>query len=507
MAKNVASLMAPHQVVALSNAPSLTESQLLHRILQLDPLQWEKLLEDMQRTMRQRQEGLCQQLGELRMADPLALSPTGGGFHTSERPKTFSQSNGHHLPLPSGHHDIRFTIPSQGWQIHDPEEVPFTFYKDSFLLNHVSDNDPPGTGVIYFISCLTKQGWQRFTLTYESQKTIASMGFPTRTWREREILAEKLLNAMWKSLLSNNFTGSATNLNICRDGQGYFARCTEDLKYAIEYPSFEDFAHLKLRAFSETELKFVHHWAGWVYVVSYDGIEHVKKEIPMQEQVESFNYELDALSRLQHSPFVLNLYGVVTDGSGTFVKGMLVEDLRPLGVVIRDEGNSTPWSLKMRWATQILSAIADIHKMGIVMGEVNYAQFGLTREDNIKAMGIKKRGCPTGWEAPEYLEIKPKDQNAGIFGPQVRRMGQMMDMYQAGLCLWMLATDKFPENYDTLPPIPDNPNIRGFYRDIVETCLQKNPEHREDASSLLRRFPPSLRTGRNTVLTSLVSRL
>jgi hypothetical protein len=77
----VASLMAPHQVIALSNAPSLTEPQFLHRILQLDPLQWEKLLEDVQRTMRQRQ-GLCQQLGELRMADPLALSPTGGGFHT-----------------------------------------------------------------------------------------------------------------------------------------------------------------------------------------------------------------------------------------------------------------------------------------------------------------------------------------------------------------------------------------------------------------------------------------
>jgi serine/threonine protein kinase len=321
------------------------------------------------------------------------------------------------------------------------------------------------------------------------------------------MLAEKLINAMWKYLLSNNFTGSATNLNICRDGQGYFARCTEDLKYAIEYPSVEDFAHLKLRAFSETELQFVHHWAGWVYVVSYDGIEHVKKEIPMQEQVESFSYELDALSRLQHSPFVLDLYGVVTDGSGTFVKGMLVEDLRPLGAVIRNEGSSMPLRLKMRWAKQILAALGDIHKMGIVMGEVIYAQFGLTRENNIKAMSIKKRGCPTGWEPPEYLEIKPKGQNAGIFGPQVRRMGQMMDMYQAGLCLWMLATDKFPENYDTLPPIPDDPNIPGFYRDIVKTCLQKNPGHREDASSLLRRFPPRLTNEPDTATRSLVSRL
>jgi hypothetical protein len=484
--------MAPHQVAAPFTAPSLTESQLVHRINQLDTAHLEKLLQDVQAAMRERQESLHQQLGDLRIAAPFSLPSTAEGIHTPEISIPISQTRPQQLPQQTRHlKEIRFTITSHEWCILDPASSLLEPRKDCFL-NHIIENDTLNNEVTYFISCLTKQGWQRFTLTFESQKTMASMGLRSQTWRDREIMVKTIINAMRTSISSNNFSGSATNLNICRDGQGYFARCTEDFKNAIEYPLFHETAYLKLQSISETELEAVDHWAGWVYVVSYRGQEYVKKEIPMQEQVESFNYELDALSRLQHSPFVLDLYGVVTDTSGTFVKGILVEDLRPLGTIISNESGCLSWELKLKWARQIISALADIHKMGIVMGEVNYAQFGLTRDDNIKAMGIKKRGCPTGWESPEYLETKPKDQIAGIFGPQMRRMGQKMDMYQAGLCLWMLATEKFPESCEetTVPPIPKHLEIPSFYRSIVDTCLDKNPQNREEASSLLCRFPP-----------------
>ncbi|KAH6714480.1 kinase-like domain-containing protein, partial [Leptodontidium sp. MPI-SDFR-AT-0119] len=334
--------------------------------------------------------------------------------------------------------------------------------------------------------------WQRFTITFESPKTMASIGLPTQSYRDRETMVSTLMNAMWDSIFSNNFVDSTTNLNICRDGQGYFARCSSDLESAIEFPLHAEVAGgLNLQTVRETDLKVVHHWAGWVYVVtqsqSNDGTEYTKKEIPTQQQVESFHYELDSLSRLQYSPFILKLHGVVTDQSGTYVKGMLVEDLCPLGVFISNHKGHLTWQRKLKWARQILSTLAAIHKMGIVMGEVNYAQFGLDNHDNIKAMGIKKRGCPSGWESPEDLETKQPGQSSGIFGPESKRMGQKMDMYQAGLLLWMLATEEFPENYEG-HPLPGMGEMPSFYRCIVDTCLEKNPKHRKDATQLLRQF-------------------
>ena len=65
------------------------------------------------------------------------------------------------------------------------------------------------------------------------------------------------------------------------------------------------------------------------------------------------------------------------DFTGTFVKGMLVEDLCPFGVTIyRNKGNIT-WNQKLQWAIQILQGLMHVHAEGLVMGKVNYIQLGL----------------------------------------------------------------------------------------------------------------------------------
>ncbi|KAH8745225.1 kinase-like domain-containing protein [Hyaloscypha finlandica] len=517
------SLMAPHDIVNLPTPPALSEAQLLPLLFRLGPIQLENLLKSMQTTI-QRQENLFQQFGNLRLGDQSDMlsaratnSVPEGTFAPFQAPPTS-------LSVPDAQLDtFRFTLPAHahtlpthdGVSVRVPQAIIAT--ESKFYLNHVSDiaMSDGGRGYKYLISCLTSQGWQRFTIEFESTQTMASIGLLTQTYRQREEMVSTLINAMWDSIASNNFSYSTTNLTICRNLCGYFARCTVDLDNSTELPRLSD-NNLQLESISETTLKVTHHWGGWVYVVTREGadesVEYVKREIPTQEQVESFNSELYALSHLQnsrHNHLITNLFGVVTDPSGTYIKGMLVESLFPLAVFIRSNRGNLSWTLKLKWAKQILSALAAIHDMGVIMGEVNGFQFGLTRDWNIKVMGIKKRGCPTGWQSPEYQNT-PKGRAAGIFGPPGRGTGQKLDMYQVGLLLSVLAKEEFPEEHEDYPPPPLMEDVPEFYRRIVETCLQTNPEDRREAAFLVDCFPDKEVRGtlyQATPLVAIASRL
>ena len=58
-----------------------------------------------------------------------------------------------------------------------------------------------------------------------------------------------------------------------------------------------------------------------------------------------------------------------------------------------DKSNIT-WTQKLQWAIQILRSLMHVHAEGLVMGEVNYAQFRLRLNGDIVITGTKKKRLP-----------------------------------------------------------------------------------------------------------------
>jgi hypothetical protein len=414
---------------------------------------------------------------------------------------------------------FRFAYSKQDWrfeEIEDEDDLQLHRLRPrAWYINHIITDDTFSTyGSIYnvgiddmgtgkplsrfkaFLSCYTETGWERFTITFDdsvsNEHVIAGLRMQNGQ-DNRVLLWVRLMSAIWDEVLKIRPYSSATNLRIgTEDGyqwDEFCAHVSEDIEGSIEYPVVKDFAHIDLEMMKETSLDITEHVAGWVYRVSGQQNTMVKKDIPMETQVASFKYEVDALSRLQHSLHVTSLFGLTTDSTGAYVKGMLVEDLRPFGVAIYEDKGNITWIQKLQWAIQILQGLMHVHAEGLVMGEVNYAQFGLRLNGDIVITGIKKRGCPIGWETPEHLNMKsPAKDFGGIFGPVPLRSGQKMDMYQAGLLLWMIAAETFPESRQPgwSPVFPERtPNS---YREIAQRCLQNEPRDRLTASELLANF-------------------
>lgn len=231
--------------------------------------------------------------------------------------------------------------------------------------------------------------------------------------------------------------------------------------------------------------------SGFVYKVCVNDHSLIKKEIPSQDTIDEFLYEVNALNQLRYSRNVVNFYGVVVDDSDERVKGLLIS-YASQGALIdiiyehcKESSRVLPWASKVKWARQIVQGLADIHDSGFVQGDFTLSNIVIDDAGDAKIIDINRRGCPVGWEPPEATALLEAGHRITMY------IGVKSDLYQLGMVLWGLAMEEDePETHGRPLMLGPEVSVPDWYRQVTETCLSSEPRLRLQASSLLQFFPP-----------------
>ena len=230
--------------------------------------------------------------------------------------------------------------------------------------------------------------------------------------------------------------------------------------------------------------------SGFVYKVSVAGEPLIKKEIPGPDTIDEFLYEINALNSLTYSDNVIKFYGLVVDEYDEHVKGLLISyaDGGALVDIIydncKDKRLGLQWSLKERWARQIVHGLADVHESGFVQGDFTLSNIVIDEQDHAKIIDINRRGCPVGWEPPEATPLIESHHRISMY------IGVKSDLYQLGMVLWALAMEEDePEREGRPLTFGPESRVPEWYQQVAGICLDPDPRKRLHASMLLQLFP------------------
>ncbi|KAK4548364.1 hypothetical protein LTR36_010235 [Oleoguttula mirabilis] len=336
----------------------------------------------------------------------------------------------------------------------------------------------------------TPSKWRRITVSLDYRNAPdGSLEADLSTLHYQRDKSFRIYEAIRESLPDIQYYDTVTNLKLetTPDDDQLHVHVREDANEIVQYPSSSLLEHIDSRSYPESEVQFISHLSGFVYKVRAGGKVVIKKEIPGPDTVDEFLYEVNALDSLLGCDHVVQLEGLVTDDSGSVVKGLLISYASQGALVdmlydFRDT-RELPWHRREKWAKQIVQGLADIHEAGFVQGDFTLSNIVIDGEDNAQIIDINRRGCPVGWEPPELGRLIDSGQRIGMC------IGVKTDLFQLGMVLWALAEEvDEPERVERpLPPVIDA--VPSYFRHIVKTCLCERPQGRVAANRLLRQFP------------------
>ncbi|KAK3683056.1 hypothetical protein LTR37_020594, partial [Vermiconidia calcicola] len=332
--------------------------------------------------------------------------------------------------------------------------------------------------------------WRRITISLDYRNAPpGSLEADLSTLHYQRDKSFRIYEAIRESLPDIQYYNTVTNLKLettPEDGQLH-VHVREDANEIIQYPSIDLFRHVRARKYRDSDLEFISHLSGFVYKVRAGGGVVIKKEIPGPDTVDEFLYEVNALDSLLDAQNVVQLEGLVTDDSGSVVKGLLISYASQGALVdMLFDFRSTadlPWHRREKWAKQIVQGLSDIHEAGFVQGDFTLSNIVIDENDNAIIIDINRRGCPVAWEPPELGRLIDSGQRIGMC------IGVKTDIFQLGMVLWALAeiVDE-PERVERpLPPMVDE--VPSYFRGMVESCLCERPQGRPSALRLLHQFP------------------
>lgn len=335
--------------------------------------------------------------------------------------------------------------------------------------------------------------WRRLTVSIDYRNAVEGLEADLETLRNQRDKSSRIYDAIRDSLPEIQFFDTSTNLKLeTQEGQLH-VHVTEDVNEVIHYPSTSLVRHLDCVRYRESEIDFEAHLSGFVYRVKAVGSDErilIKKEIPSPDTVEEFLYEINALDSLRGARNVIQLQGLVTDEEGDLIKGLLISvaSQGSLVDILYDYGktDALPWIRRAKWAYQIIQGLSEIHEAGFVQGDFTLSNIVIDEHDNAKIIDINRRGCPLGWEPPEFVPLIQSGQKISMC------IGVKSDLYQLGMVLWGLAEEiDEPERHDRingrLPPVT---GADAWFDRIIDICLSNRPKDRLNAKHLLRLFPP-----------------
>ncbi|KAH8681390.1 kinase-like domain-containing protein [Xylariales sp. PMI_506] len=391
---------------------------------------------------------------------------------------------------PSTADDRSITTSEYDTQIHDELE-------NKWILNlsmHFRDKSKREKFFVTYRE--TDSVWRRVTISldYRNAPEGSLENELARTKFQREKSA-KIYEDIRESLQDIQFYSTVTNLKLQTTDGRLHVHVMEDVNEIIHYPTVQMVQHLGCQLVCEKDLEFDSHMSGFVYKVRVNGHILIKKEIPGPDTVDEFLYEVNALNSLVKSRNVISFYGVVVDNDRQHVKGLLIEyaERGALIDVIYDSQEhdlDLPWSVREKWARQIVQGLSDIHEAGFVQGDFTLSNIVIDANNNAKIIDINRRGCPVGWEPPEATPLINSNQRISMY------IGVKSDLYQLGMVLWALATlEDEPEAHRR--PLRLDPDIvlPQYFRTMVGICLSEDPRMRLHTTALLTMFPERVYIG------------
>ncbi|KAI1369635.1 hypothetical protein F5Y08DRAFT_334560 [Xylaria arbuscula] len=344
----------------------------------------------------------------------------------------------------------------------------------------------------FFVTYREKDSiWRRVTISLDYRNAPSdSLEKELSTIKYQREKSAKIYEAIRESLQDIQFYDTVTNLKLQTAEGRLHVHVVEDVNEIVQFPDVRMVRHMDCRRVRESELEFDSHMSGFVYKVRCDGHTLIKKEIPGPDTIDEFLYEVNALHSLRFSQSIIEFYGVVVDDDDQVVKGLLISyaEQGALIDVIYDSqehgDQELPWTVREKWARQIVQGLSDIHETGFVQGDFTLSNIVIDHFGNAKIIDINRRGCPVGWEPPEATPLIDSNQRISMY------IGVKSDLYQLGMVLWALATlEDEPEAHPRPLHIRPELDVPSWYREIVEICLHENPRARLQANALLTKFP------------------
>lgn len=332
--------------------------------------------------------------------------------------------------------------------------------------------------------------WRRVTVSCDyrhAQSGSLEAELKTLHYQRDKIL--RIYDSIRESLPDIQFFDTVTNLKLETEDSQLHVHVTEDINEIIPYPPLSSFNHIDCPRFLESQVHFESHISGFVYKVKVGGRTYIKKEIPSPENVDEFNYEVNALHDLEGSESVIPFSGLIVDDDSRVVKGLLIPYAEQGALVdLLFDRKGTPsmsWGRRERWAKQIVRGLSEIHGGGFVQGDFTLSNIVVDANDDAKIIDINRRGCPVGWEPPELTTRIDAGQRISIY------IGVKTDLFQLGMVLWALAeVQDEPEREERpLEFTSASDNVPSYFKDIVRTCLSSKPRERASAEHLLTLFP------------------
>ncbi|KAI9658486.1 MAG: hypothetical protein M1831_003924 [Alyxoria varia] len=333
--------------------------------------------------------------------------------------------------------------------------------------------------------------WRRVTVSCDyTDASDGSLEAELKSLHYQGDKSARIYEAIRESLETVKFYDTVTHLSLRTEDGQLHVHVKEDMNEIIKYPPMSAVGHLHCKTVPETDIHFDSHMSGFVYKVRIDGQAFIKKEIPGRDMVDEFLYEVNALVSLSESTDVIDFEAIVVEENeeGIFIKGLLISYAKrgALADLLYDYRDAPlTWSLREKWAKQIVSGLKDIHEAGFVQGDFTLANVVVDEEDNAKIIDINRRGCPVGWEPPEFEGIITSCQRPSMY------IGVKSDLYQLGMVLWGLAANcDVPElQVDPLTLDQEGSEPPSYLRRMVATCLERKPKQRRSAKDLLTWFP------------------
>jgi serine/threonine protein kinase len=346
----------------------------------------------------------------------------------------------------------------------------------------------------FFVTFAEKPNlWRRITVSVDYSKAPPnSLEDQLNKLGTQSDKSFRIFRAIHESLPQIYYFDTVTNLRIettAHDMQLH-VHVREDANETVEFPSTSMFRHISCPRLCEASLNFDSHLAGFVYKVKSRDRFLIKKEIPGPDAIEEFLYEVNALDALRGSDNVIRMEGLVTDDRGERVKGLLLSyaiqgSLLDILWEHSKRKPQIPWQRREKWARQIVHGLSEIHEAGFVQGDFTLSNIVIDHTDTARIIDINRRGCPIGWEPPEFEALLSSGQRLNM------AIGVKTDLFQLGMVLWSLAEHTDDPEME-LRPLRDPTNAPAYFRDLIKTCLSLRPQDRRGAYVLVDRFPENV---------------
>lgn len=376
----------------------------------------------------------------------------------------------------------------------NPSDFIYLVLADSLLSTHSefgSDDDSYGLPVLRsctkdsdFIS-ITVTWWNGAydtkTLIFEASRNLEIPDAIENTFLDDESMYENnSLLAMANIIKDDDVPYSITRL-LFRTVQDKFQVVEVADAHEIEPLAVpESLSHVQKAAIHDLKRVGSNSLSTAVDLVSWQGHYYAFK------QVEDENYagvvrEINILDQLHASPHTVSLTAIAVRENRVqgflmpyFPRGNLTDVFNRLRTVRNvAEGIMTiPLSIKLAWAQQIASGLADVHGISAYNGDLTLENVLLGDDGRIVLIDFNPVSLSSAFSAPELLQEWDTDDSAPpSFTPAA-------DVYSLGLVLWAMAH----ETVQVDPNLPWHSSIPDWYKPIVKSCLSENPEDRPSAA-------------------------